>query len=260
MYDRYSLERGMNNMLTSVKNEKVKNWRKLKKKKERDHKGQFIIEGFHLIEEADKGDWQIAEIIYQEGVDIQEEWHKYPLYEVADHVMAAVSDTQTPQGIIAVVNKKMVKPGESKRLLLIDQVQDPGNLGTMIRTADAAGFDTVILGKGTVDIFNQKVLRATQGSIFHLHVYESELESEIIQLQEAGVTVWSTGLDHAVPYHELPIPERVAIIVGNEGAGVDPVLMNKASANVMIPIYGKAESLNVGIAAAILMYHVIPKR
>lgn len=246
-------------MLTSVKNEKVKNWRKLKRKKERDRKGQFIIEGFHLIEEAVKSDWQIAEIIYQEGVKVEEEWNKYPLYEVADHVMAVLSETQTPQGIIAVVNKKMTQPAVSKRSLLIDQVQDPGNVGTMIRTADAAGFDTVILGKGSVDIFNQKVLRATQGSIFHLHVFESDLEEEISRLQAAGVSVWSTGLQNAVPYHHLTVPDKIAIIMGNEGAGVNPVLMRKASKNILIPIYGKAESLNVSIAAAILMYYAVTK-
>ncbi|MGP4041641.1 TrmH family RNA methyltransferase [Gracilibacillus sp. D59] len=246
-------------MLTSVKNEKVKNWRKLKKKKERDIQSKFMIEGFHLMEEAHKSDWEIIEIIFQTGVEVSADWLHYPSYEVADNVMAALTDTKTPQGILAVVHKKKCSEKQSQRALLVDRVQDPGNLGTMIRTADAAGFDTVILGTGTVDLFNDKVIRSTQGSMFHLHVYEANLHDEIDRLQQEGIEVWSTGLENATYYHELEVPNNLAIIMGNEGAGVDSELMEKATRNVKIPIYGQAESLNVSIAAAILMYEVAKK-
>ncbi|WP_058307150.1 TrmH family RNA methyltransferase [Gracilibacillus massiliensis] len=246
-------------MITSVKNEKVKIWRKLKKKKERDLQNQFIIEGFHLIEEAHKSNWQIAEIIYQEGIECPKEWLHYPLFEVTDNVMAAISETKTPQGIVAVVNKKNNDEKEVNRALIVDRVQDPGNLGTMIRTADATGFDTIILGHGTVDLFNDKVIRSTQGSLFHLNVYEADIVEEMERLQQVGITIWSTGLENASYYHELEVPDKIAIIVGNEGSGVDPKLMKKADQNVMIPIYGQAESLNVSIAAAILMYEVVKK-
>ncbi|SFM07376.1 RNA methyltransferase, TrmH family [Gracilibacillus orientalis] len=246
-------------MLTSVKNEKIKNWRKLKKKKERDLQSQFMIEGFHLIEEAHKSNWAIIEIIYQTGIEVNADWLTYPSYEVSDNVMAALTDTKTPQGIMAVVRKNKCSERQSKRALLVDRIQDPGNLGTMIRTADAAGFDTVILGKGTVDLFNDKVIRSTQGSMFHLHVYEADLNDEIARLQQEGIEVWSTGLDNATYYHKLEVPEKLAIMVGNEGAGVDPEHMKKSTQNVKIPIYGQAESLNVSIAAAILMYEVAKK-
>ncbi|WP_208592295.1 TrmH family RNA methyltransferase [Gracilibacillus suaedae] len=243
-------------MLTSVKNEKVKNWRKLKKKKERDIESKFIIEGFHLIEEAHKSNWEITEIIYQMGVEVNPEWQHYPLYEVSDNVMIALTETKTPQGILAVVRKNESRERHLQRALLVDRVQDPGNLGTMIRTADAAGFDTIILGKGTVDLFNDKVIRSTQGSMFHLHIYEADLHEEVDRLQQEDTIVWSTGLDNATFYHEIDVPDKLAIVVGNEGSGVDPDLMKKATQNVKIPIYGQAESLNVSIAAAILMYEV----
>ncbi|WP_018931309.1 TrmH family RNA methyltransferase [Gracilibacillus lacisalsi] len=246
-------------MLTSVKNEKVKNWRKLKKKKERDIESNFLIEGFHLIEEADKSNWEITEIIYQTGVEVNPEWHAYSLHEVSDNVMAALTETKTPQGILAVVRKNQSRERQLQRALLVDRVQDPGNLGTMIRTADAAGFDTIILGEGTVDLFNDKVIRSTQGSMFHLHIYEADLHEEIDRLQQEGTIVWSTGLDNATFYHEIEVPNKLAIMVGNEGSGVDPDLMKKATQNVKIPIYGQAESLNVSIAAAILMYEVAKK-
>ncbi|SHN06568.1 TrmH family RNA methyltransferase [Gracilibacillus kekensis] len=246
-------------MITSVKNEKVKNWRKLRKKKERDLQNQFIIEGFHLIEEAHKSSWQIVEIIHQEGVECPKAWLHYPLFKVTDNVMAAISETKTPQGIVAVVNKKNNDEKVVNRALMVDRVQDPGNLGTMIRTADAAGFDTVILGHGTVDLFNDKVIRSTQGSLFHLNVYEADLVGEMERLQQLSITIWSTGLENASNYHELDVPDKIAIIVGNEGSGVNRTLMTKADQNVMIPIYGQAESLNVSIAAAILMYEVVKK-
>ncbi|GAB2570072.1 TrmH family RNA methyltransferase [Gracilibacillus alcaliphilus] len=246
-------------MLTSVKNEKVKNWRKLHKKKTRDQAQAFLIEGFHLIEEAHCSNWEILEIIYQADVEVNEEWLCYPHYQVSDHVMEAISETKAPQGIMAVVAKKDASNLEVKRALLVDQVQDPGNLGTMIRTADAAGFDTVILGNGTVDLFNDKVIRSTQGSLFHLQITEADLLAEVTRLKQAGVAIWSTGLDNARYYHDIPIPDKLAIIVGNEGAGVSPQLMELADQHIKIPIYGQAESLNVSIAAAILMYEAVKK-
>ncbi|MFC4403718.1 TrmH family RNA methyltransferase [Gracilibacillus xinjiangensis] len=246
-------------MITSVKNEKVKEWRKLKQKKERDASGRFLIEGFHLIEEAHNSDWVIVEVIYEEGnVDIGE-LSQYEHFAVSDNVMSTITDTKSPQGIAAIVEKKKFSDQTVTKALLIDRVQDPGNVGTMIRTADAAGFDTVILGKGTVDLYNEKVVRATQGSIFHLNIIEADLADEIKHLQSAGVKVWSTGLEKASVYHDLEVPEKVAIIVGNEGSGVLPELMEKADQNVIIPIHGQAESLNVSIAAAILMYYVVGK-
>lgn len=245
-------------MITSVKNEMVKEWRKLKQKKERDRQEKFMIEGFHLIEEAHKSEWEIVALIHEEHIEIEKSLLQYPLYTVSDNVMAAITETKTPQGIAAVVKKRNVQDSLSNKALLIDEVQDPGNVGTMIRTADAAGFDTVILGKGTVDLYNDKVIRATQGSIFHLNIMQADLIKEMEKLQANGIPIWSTGLAQAKPYQQVEKPDRIAIVVGNEGAGgVSKEIMDKASENVVIPIHGKAESLNVSVAAAILMYYVV---
>ena len=143
--------------------------------------------------------------------------------------------------------------------MLIDAVQDPGNVGTMIRTADAAGFDAVILGEGTVDLYNDKVIRATQGSIFHLPIIQADLLLKMDELQKQGVVICASTLEKAVPIESVERTEKMALIVGNEGQGVNPVLIEKADQLVHIPIYGKAESLNVSVAAGIMLYEMQKK-
>ena len=243
-------------MITSIKNEKVKDWKKLHKRKERMNTSTFMIEGFHLLEEASKSDAEILEIIVQEDIALPEWTGNYPIEIVSGNVLTHISQTKAPQGVLAVI--KMMKPKDQNgnHILIIDAIQDPGNLGTMIRTADAAGMDGIILGEGTVDLYNDKVIRATQGSIFHIPIYHATLEKELHSLKEKGFSVWATALLNASNYNETVPDEKVAIIMGNEGAGVDPELLELADQIVTIPIYGKAESLNVSIAAGILMYYL----
>ncbi|MFD2926177.1 TrmH family RNA methyltransferase [Halobacillus naozhouensis] len=242
-------------MLTSVNNSKVKEWKKLHKRKYRERTGTFLVEGHHLIEEAQKSDWKVVEVIRREGesfvpdTDVQ-------LTDVSEQVFQTISQTQTPQGIAAIVERKIVPFQPQTLTLLIDAVQDPGNLGTLIRTADAAGFDHVVVGEGCVDPFNEKTIRSTQGSLFHIPIFQGELEDVIRDLQAANVMVWASALQDAEPYKKLPQPEKAALIVGNEGQGIRNELLAYASERVYIPIYGQAESLNVAIAAAILMYHL----
>lgn len=243
-------------MITSVQNPKVKEWRKLKQKKERDKLGIFLIEGTHLVEEAHESEWEISEIIYEESYSLPEWADMYTCYAVTDNVFTSITETKTPQGIAAIVRKQSVSAATGSKHLLLDGIQDPGNLGTIIRTADAAGFDTVILGKGTVDLYNDKVIRSTQGSVFHLSVMEGDLHSYIGEFKEAGFEIWTTSLDNAEYYTDVEVPEKLALILGNEGAGVSTSILEKASKNVKIPMYGKAESLNVSVAAGILMYHI----
>lgn len=243
-------------LITSVKNVKVKEWRKLKLKKERDALNAFLIEGTHLVEEAYASDWEIIEIIYEESYPLPEWANSYTTHEVTDNVFLSITDTKTPQGIAAIVRKKTVSTMRGNRHLLLDSIQDPGNLGTIIRTADAVGFDTVVLGKGTVDLYNDKVIRSTQGSLFHLNIMEGDLPSYISQFKEAGCEIWATSLDNAEYYTKLEVPEKLALILGNEGAGVSPSILEQATRNVKIPMYGKAESLNVSVAAGVLMYHI----
>lgn len=243
-------------MITSIQNSQVKRWKKLHKKKERMQTGTFLVEGYHLIEEAQKSKWDIREVIVQEDTEIPSWCEKEAITIVSTHVFEQIAQTETPQGIIAVVAMNHMHTFAGNQVLLIDRVQDPGNLGTMIRTADAAGFSAVILGEGTVDPYNDKVIRATQGSIFHISVFQANLLEEIAILKEEGFSIWAAALEQAKLYDEVAVEEKTALIVGNEGAGIDESLLREADTIVKIPIYGQAESLNVSIAAAILMYHL----
>ncbi|WP_226036472.1 TrmH family RNA methyltransferase [Aquibacillus saliphilus] len=243
-------------MITSVQNNKVKHWNKLKKKKDRDNCNSFLIEGNHMVLEAVNSQWDLKEIIVQEGTVLPDFITNVDVVYVSDNVFKSITDTKTPQGIAAVVAMKQPELKDFSKLILIDAVQDPGNLGTIIRTADAAGFDGVVLGDGTVDLYNEKVIRATQGSIFHLPIFQENLHVEITDLKEKGFQVWASTLVGAKQFQTMPIPEKVALIVGNEGSGIDPSIIEQADEKVHIPIYGQAESLNVSVAAGILIYYI----
>lgn len=245
--------------IESTKNTRVKQWKKLHTKKERDKTGLFLIEGMHLIEEALKFKVPMEELIVRTGTEYALlDVGNIDVYEVTDEVMKQISETETPQGIAAVCRKMEPKAIDlaSAKLLLVDQVQDPGNLGTMIRTADAVGLDAVILGEGCVDLYNGKVIRATQGSLFHIPILEGNLKEWINELKSVGTPVFGTALEGAKNYKEIEAPHSFALLVGNEGNGVNPELLKETDANLYIPIYGNAESLNVSIATGILLYHL----
>lgn len=244
-------------IITSVQNGKVKAWRKLHKRKERLKSKLFIVEGYHLVEEAWKSNWEIKEVIVMDQTDIPLWYKENNITVVSKHVFQSISKTETPQGILAIIEMKQLPLNRDKHLLLVDAVQDPGNLGTIIRTADAAGFGGIILGEGTVDVFNDKVIRSTQGSLFHIPIKESILAEEINTLKNNGYHVWASTLEDAQNYQEVNVPEKVALLLGNEGAGIKQTYIEQADLSVKIPIYGKAESLNVGVAASILMYYIV---
>ncbi|GEN31477.1 TrmH family RNA methyltransferase [Cerasibacillus quisquiliarum] len=244
-------------MITSIQNEKVKDWRKLHKRKERQKTKLFIVEGYHLVEEAWKSNWEIVEVIVMDQIDIPSWYTDNNITIVSKQVFQSISTTKSPQGILAVVKMKQTFIQNGKHLLLIDAVQDPGNLGTIIRTADAAGLGGIILGEGTVDAFNEKVIRATQGSLFHIPIKEAKLNHEIKQLKNIGYTIWASSLEQAHHYQHIHVPEKVALLLGNEGSGIKQKYIEQADLSVKIPIYGKAESLNVGVAASILMYYIV---
>ncbi|HLQ40667.1 MAG TPA: RNA methyltransferase [Tetragenococcus sp.] len=242
--------------IISAKNQKIKELKKLQQRKYRNKSAYYLIEGFHLVEEAK----EIKEIfIDQKGSELWHSWLKQQtaaIYLLSDEAMAALSEFPTPQGIVALVKKNQSKPQQfTGKWLLLDNVQDPGNVGTMVRTADAAGFSGIVLGKGTADQYSHKVLRSMQGSQFHLPVIEGDLREIIPQLQKAG-KVYGTKLDEqALVYDQVVNEKNIALLMGNEGQGVSAELLQITDANLYIPIYGQAESLNVGIAAGILMYH-----
>lgn len=243
-------------MLTSIHNSKVKEWKKLHKRKYRTKEKCFLVEGHHLVEEVLRSDFHVKEIILREGTEHSQKVKNIPMTVVSPQVFAALAETETPQGIAAVVEQKQMEYVPSERTLIIDAVQDPGNLGTMIRTADAAGFNHIILGTGTVDVFNDKVIRATQGSLFHVQVFQGDIKEYVSLLKKDGASIWAAALTNAVPYKEFEAPGKIGLIVGNEGKGIQEHIAAIADKQVYIPIYGKADSLNVAVASAVLMYHL----
>jgi len=249
--------------IESKQNALVKHWKKLvSTKKERDKTGEYIVEGFHLVEEALKNKEQVIQIIKREDVDLPLRWSldNVLLVEVTEAVAKEIAETETSQGIFAHCKQRDISEAEQSKwtkLLLIDSVQDPGNIGTMVRTADAAGIDAVILGKGCADLYNPKTLRSAQGSHFHLPVLRGNLLDWIETLNERQIPVYGTALENAVDYRQLENNGKFALIVGNEGSGVQPELLEKADQNVIIPIFGQAESLNVAVATGILLYKLM---
>jgi RNA methyltransferase, TrmH family len=245
--------------IDSIQNGNVKNWRKLHTKKERDKVGKFLVEGFHLVEEALKAE-AVETVLMTEDTTFPATWKmdNTDVIIVTKEIMQALSETETPQGIIAICQKSDVADVnlQGGTYLLIDAVQDPGNIGTMIRTADAAGVSAVIIGNGSVDVYNSKAIRSTQGSLFHVPVVKGDLQEWIGKLQENGIKVYGTSLHEAKPYQEVKIDGPAALIVGNEGSGVQEEVLAMTDENLYIPIHGSAESLNVAVASGILLYYV----
>ncbi|WP_273851004.1 TrmH family RNA methyltransferase [Guptibacillus spartinae] len=247
-------------IIESAKNQKVKDWKKLHTRKGREKAQSYLIEGPHIVEEAAKFEAPIIEVIITEETDLS----AYPfkerpvVYTVSEKVMQELTDTETPQGIMAVCKIAEAQLPSTGKFLLLDAIQDPGNLGTIIRTADSAGYDGILLGQGTVDAYNSKVLRSTQGSLYHLPVKKGSLVEEVQKFKALNMPIYATEVSGGTPYQELVGQSQFAVILGNEANGVSKELQNLADEKVYIPIYGKAESLNVAVAAGILMYGLLP--
>ena len=243
--------------ITSLKNPKVTTWKSLKDRKGRKETGCFRVEGRKRVEEALASAFPVAAVLVEDGrlgefclpADL-------PVYAMPEHVLAAVCDTKTPQGIAAVVRMAEV-PLQGKRLVAMDGVQDPGNVGTIIRTADAAGFDGVILSVQCADVFSPKVLRATMGSIFRMGVrVTDDLPGLLAQMVQEGASVLSSQLDGEPFYQRRPLNERFVLVIGSEGNGVTDEVKAVATHKVKLPMRGGAESLNAAVAAGIMMYEL----
>ena len=246
-------------LILSTKNERVKNWKKLQSKKGRQKAGTYLIEGFHLIEEALKNHAVILEMMVSEEIAFEDipQFDEEKQVEISTEVAKLLSETETSQGIFAVIQKidLIEKPVLNKPFLLLDNVQDPGNVGTMVRTADAAGFGGVVLGKGSVDLYNSKVLRSMQGSHFHLPIYQGDLNEWFDLFFEQGFPVYGTELnEEAVSYRAIEPQSVYGLVMGNEGNGMSTELLKRTTKNLYIPIVGQAESLNVAVAAGVVMF------
>lgn len=250
--------------IESSQNSQVKHWKKLVSvRKERDKSGEFLVEGFHLVEEALNKKDSVLSLIVREGMTIPTTWNVDNLerIEITMDIAKEIAETEHSQGIYAhcIQPKTTVEQQQSwKRLLFIDAVQDPGNVGTMIRTADAAGLDAVILGKGSADAFNPKTVRSGQGSHFHIPVQRGDLSDWIQTLKGKGIPVYGTSLNESVVYNQVDPQNQFALVMGNEGSGLSPELLVQTDLNLKIPLFGQAESLNVAVATGILLYTLIP--
>ena len=236
--------------ITSLKNPKVAAWKALKDRKGRRESGCFLVEGRKMVEEALASAFDVETVLVQEGMELPDGLTML-VYELPEHVLTAVCDTKTPQGIDAVVRMKEQSALE-KHIVVLDGVQDPGNVGTIIRTADAAGLDGVLLSNQCADVFSPKVLRATMGSIFRMNLRTTDdLPGE------KGYSILSSQLDGTPFYERQGVAERFALIIGNEGNGVSEQVQQTATHRVRLPMRGGAESLNAAIAAAIMMYELM---
>lgn len=246
--------------IESPQNALVKHWKKLvTTRKERDKSEEFLVEGFHLVEEALKSEGIILTLIVREDIELPAHWstENVHMVEINNAVAKEISETEHTQGVYA--HCRQPKHAEEevaiwRKLLLVDAVQDPGNVGTMIRTADAAGMDAVILGKGSADPYNPKTVRSAQGSHFNIPVVRGDLIEWVARAKGMGSKVLGTGLENAVNHCDIEPQSAFALIMGNEGSGVEPELLALADSTVKIPMYGKAESLNVAVATGILLY------
>ena len=248
--------------IQSSKNALIKETKKLQQKKYRQQTQSYLLEGFHLVQEAQAAEIKLKDVfISQRGLAEWSDWIEEKLndyYLVSDEVLKTLASQPTPQGIIAVAEIPSKEAIDfSGAWLLLDNVQDPGNVGTMIRTADAAGFTGVLLGQCSADLYNPKTLRSTQGSLYHVTVETADLTEMIPLFKQAGRQVFGTALDQAAKNYTTVEPlSDFALVMGNEGQGMSSELLTLTDQNLYIPIKGQAESLNVAIAAGILMFYL----
>jgi len=259
-------------MIISSDNVNIKFLKNLKNKHFRKKNGYFIIEGIKLIEEALIQGISFHSVFYSPSIELSSHGHSLlsellkisPSFLISNSLMNSLSDTTTPQGIMAVLKADNILEYYDNNTdfsdgiwLLAYEIQDPGNLGTIIRTADAAGVRGVFLSPGTVDVFNSKVLRATMGSIFHLKLFHlQDVLSFIYESEKKSVTFYSTHVSHGVIYSQIKYVFPSILIIGNEGHGLSDDIISSSHNIVNIPIYGHSESLNVSVAAGVILYEM----
>ena len=243
-------------IITSKANSVVKNAKKLHQKKYR--KSAYLIEGWHLFEEAVQAGVTIEKIFALESY--RDQLASFPqTVWVSEDILLDLADSQTPQGIVAVVQKEEVGQVDFSqgKFLFLEDVQDPGNVGTIIRTADAAGFTGVIVSDKSADIYSLKTLRSMQGSHFHLPICRMTSQRLLEEAKKAAIPVLATTLSKdSVDYRELPPIENFVLVMGNEGQGISSLMAESADQLVHISMKGQAESLNVAVAAGILIFHL----
>ena len=237
-------------IITSLQNNKVKQWVRYQMKKYRDEEGVFLAEGEHLVKEAQMAGI-LREVMVAGSVDFDV---LVPKTEVTAEICKKISSTQSGVNIIGLCEFPKNRVPAYDRWLLCDDIQDPGNLGTIIRTALSFGFDAIALSQGCADVFNDKTLRSSQGAVFHLPIIRADLKDVIKDLKGNHVTVLAGALEDATALSDVGPINKIAIILGNEGQGVSHRILSMADSRVKIEM-SSFESLNVAVAAGIFCYH-----
>ena len=240
-------------VITSLDNEKVKYYYKLQKKKYRDINNEFVVEGEHLVLEAFKTG-VLKEVLLEEGevlpIDVEQ-------IEVTKEVLKKISTLSSPPKMIGLCEKK-IETTIGKKILVVDEIQDPGNLGTIIRSAVAFNIDTIVIGDNTVDVYSPKVIRSTQGMLFHVPIVFYSIDKLIPILKKLKIPVLATNVKYGEEVKNLTRDEKqtFALIVGNEGNGVNPKYLELSDKFIYIPMNDVVESLNVAIATSIILYEM----
>lgn len=241
-------------LITSLDNDKIKKLIKLKEKKYRDQYNEFIVEGEHLVIEAYRSNLLEEVFIEQDEVTLLNCDITYVTKEIIDRL----TQLETPTHIIGLCKKKKEDDNLGNKLLLLDRIQDPGNLGTIIRSSKAFGIDTVVLGSGCVDLYNDKVIRSTQGIGFHMNIINANLNELIPKLKQEEIPIFGTRVQYGEDIRNLldRDKEKFALIMGNEGRGVDSSILDLCDKYIYIELDSDVESLNVAVATSILLYEL----
>ena len=258
-------------VISSKDNDLIKHIRKLKDKKYRDENNEYIIEGIKLIEEAVKENAEIKKVIvcddttrtYEIPTNVMLEIAKYECVYVTEKIFNMITQVTNPQGIMAIVKKNVTNSEidySQDIIVVLDGVQDPGNLGTILRTVDSVGLSQIIVSKETADAFNPKVVRSTMGAIFRVKIIESEdLQETIKQMKKHHFKLMVTSLQTNKSIYDMELNKRI-IVIGNEANGVSKELQDMADEKVKIPMLGKTESLNASVATGIILYEYVRQK
>lgn len=264
--------------ISSASNPRVKEWAKLTERKYREREGKFLLEGIHLVKEALLAEWPLLHVVYDAGFGVPEELAAWAedgaeagasggasWIPVSPEVIAKCSQAETPQPVFAVAEKRppaadKLFDAEAGLVAVLDGVQDPGNVGTIVRSAAACGAAAVVLGKGTADLYNAKTLRATMGALFHVPVVEADLAELLPKARERGMAVVGSSLQAARSCYDFDFRRGVWLAFGSEGGGLSDAVSSLVEENVIIPMTGRAESLNVAMAATVLLFEAQRQR
>ena len=257
--------------ITSKENQIIKHIIKLKEKKYRKEYNEYIIEGAKIVQEAIQEKAKIKQIIISENSinteliqkHLKEELQKINYIQVPQNIFKLISEVEKPQGILAIIEKDNKDENiniNQDIILALDDLQDPGNLGTIIRTADSVGLKQILISKGTTDPYNPKVIRSTMGAIFRVNIIECEnLKETLKKLQNNNFKVMVTDLNTDKSIYDIKLQKNV-IIIGNEANGVSEEIKQMADTRVVIPMFGKTESLNASVATGVILYEYVRQK